>query len=84
MILFENCFDIIWSESLLRVCMREEGNTNNLQIRFGFGKMRFIYLKKIDVVQTLDIIVDDRHIGLLRYFVGNYSNSYRVRVDVIS
>jgi len=65
MILLENHFNVIQSESLLGVCMWEEWYTNNLQVGFGFRKTRFIYLERIDVVQALDIIVDDGHVQLL-------------------
>ena len=65
MILLENHFDVVQSESLLGVSMWEEQYTNNLQVGFGFRKTRFIYLEKIDVVQALDIIVDDDHVRLL-------------------
>jgi len=65
MILLENCFNVIWGESLLGVCMREEWYTNNLQVGFGFRKTRFVYLERIDVIQALDIIVDDSYVQLL-------------------
>jgi len=45
--------------------MREEQNANDLQVGFGFGEMWFIYLERVDVVQILDIIVDNRHVRLL-------------------
>ena len=53
MILFENRFDVVWSESLLRVCMREEENTDNLQIRFGFGLM----IAMLDCCDTLLVTI---------------------------
>ena len=53
MILFENHFDVVRSESFLRVCMREEGNTNNLQIRFGFGLM----IAMLDYCDTLLVTI---------------------------
>jgi len=65
MILFENCFDVVQSESILRVHMREERNANDLQVGFGFGETQFVHLKRVDVIRILDIIVDDRHVRLL-------------------
>jgi len=65
MILLENCFDVVWGESILGVCIREEWYTNNLQVGFGFRKTNLIYLERVDVVQALDIIVNDGHDRLL-------------------
>ena len=65
MILFENHFDVVWSESILRVRMREEWNANDLQVGFGFGETWFIHLERVDVVRILDIIVNDKHVRLL-------------------
>jgi len=49
-ILFENHFDVVQSESILRVRMREERNANDLQVGFGFGETLFVHLEGVDVV----------------------------------
>ena len=45
--------------------------------------MRFFHLQGVDVIGIFDVLVDDRHVGLLRNFIGDDGDTCRIRSDVV-
>ena len=63
--------------------MGEVRDANDLKIEFRLGKTRFFYLQGVDVVEIFYVLVDDRHVRLLRNLVGDNGDTCRIRSDVV-
>ena len=63
--------------------MREEQDANDLEVGFRLGKTRFFHLEGVNVIRILDVLVNDRHVGLLRNLIGDEGDACRVQLDVV-
>ena len=83
MVLLKDCFDISWCKFFLQVRMGVEWDTDDFQVWFRFGKSCVFYLKGVDVIGILHVLIDNWQVRLLSNLVGDKNNAGAVRSNII-
>ena len=83
MILLKDGFDVRWSKFFLGIRMVVERYSDDFQVGFGLGESWILNLKSIDIVWVLDVVVDNRKVGLLGDLISDDDYSCVIWPNVV-
>ena len=83
MILLKDGFDVRQSKFFLGIQMGVERYSNDFQVGFGLGKSWILNLKSVDIIWVLDVVADNRKVGLLGDLISDDDYSRVIRLNVV-